>query len=134
MHGVAFRILPDEDLRSFLVHYCVAHEIEAACVLSCAGSLRRATLRFAGRAKGERLDKQFEIVSLTGTVSRHGCHLHLSIADDRGEVMGGHLMEGCRVYTTAEVVLGVIEDTAFLREHDPMTGFRELKILMADRR
>lgn len=37
------------------------------------------------------LEERFEIVSLTGTLSRHGCHLHISIADFQGRATGIHL-------------------------------------------
>jgi hypothetical protein len=48
---------------------------------------------------------KFEIVSLSGTLSSSGHHVHMSIADCDGNVFGGHLMEGCLVRTTAEIVL-----------------------------
>ena len=47
------------------------------------------------------LEERFEIVSLTGTLSRHGCHLHLSIADFQGNVVGGHVLDGCEVRLAA---------------------------------
>jgi hypothetical protein len=45
------------------------------------------------------LDERFEIVSLTGTLSRHGAHLHVAVADFQGNVVGGHLMDGCEAGT-----------------------------------
>ena len=49
---------------------------------------------------------KFEIVSLTGTLSAGGSHhLHVAIADSTGAVFGGHLLAGCVVRTTAEIVL-----------------------------
>lgn len=58
------------------------------------------TIRLANYSKNNKnetvsLDERFEIVSLTGTLSRHGAHLHISIADFQGNVVGGHLMDGC---------------------------------------
>ena len=69
-----------------------------------------------------------EILSLSGTLSAEGAHLHLGIANGEGQAFGGHLVEGCLVYTTAEVVLGELEDVKFLRVVDPATGYKELEI------
>ena len=74
------------------------------------------------------LDERFEIVSLTGTVSRHGAHLHMSLADYQGNVVGGHVMEGCEVFTTAEIVLGECSGHVFTRQRDDETGFDELVV------
>lgn len=65
--------------------------------------------------------KHFEIVSLVGTFSPDDQgkvtlkHLHMSLSDSDGTVIGGHLVSG-RVYTTLELVLGTIQGVAFARE------------------
>jgi hypothetical protein len=70
-----------------------------------------------------------EIVSLSGTIASFGgSHLHLSVADSSGRVLGGHVKEGCIVHTTVELVIGVLEGYAFHREIDPDTGFPELVV------
>jgi hypothetical protein len=74
------------------------------------------------------LQERFEIVSLTGTISRHGCHLHMALADHQGNVVGGHVLEGCEVFTTAEIVIGECVNQVFSREHDEDTGFDELVV------
>jgi len=70
----------------------------------------------------------FEIVSLTGTVSINGSHLHISISDSTGETIGGHLMDGCIVYTTAEIVLLSSDNFEFKREKDGSTPWEELQV------
>jgi predicted DNA-binding protein with PD1-like motif len=50
------------------------------------------------------------------------------VADADGRVTGGHLLDGCMVRTTAEIVLGLVDGLAFAREVDPSTGWRELSI------
>lgn len=125
---VAFRLRPGADLRDSLLASCDAHGIEAGCVLSGVGSLRVAALRFAGRDTPATLAGDLEIVSLTGTVSRHGCHLHIAVADAEGRVTGGHLLAGSIVRTTAEIVLGVLHGVRFVRADDPATGYRELEV------
>ena len=74
-----------------------------------------------------------EIVSLMGTVSEHGSHLHASFARRDLSVFGGHLRPGCLVNTTAEIVLAELPDTVFTRERDETTGYEELAIRKNDR-
>jgi predicted DNA-binding protein with PD1-like motif len=74
------------------------------------------------------LQDKFEIVSLVGTLSTHGIHLHISISDKDGKTIGGHLEKGCLIYTTAEIVIGVSEDFIFVRTVDENTGYKELEI------
>ncbi|MGF1580168.1 MAG: PPC domain-containing DNA-binding protein [Gemmataceae bacterium] len=132
MIPIAFRLLPEQDLKSSLLLACQEREIDAACVLTCVGSLRRAVLRFAGQAETTIVDADFEIVSLVGTISRHGAHLHVSLSDRNGHMIGGHLFDGSLIRTTAEVVLGIIPDLLFTRQQDPQTGYRELHIQPKD--
>jgi uncharacterized protein len=102
--------------------------LEAACILTGVGSLTDAALRLAGRSQPTLYQGRFEIVSLVGTLSKNGLHLHMAIADDQGQVIGGHVMTGCLIYTTAELVIGVLDEVSFGREPDVATGFYELVI------
>lgn len=64
-----------------------------------------------------------------GTLSATGgSHLHLAVADSTGRTLGGHLLAGCRVYTTAEVVLVALPELKFTRETDPAFGYKELVV------
>ena len=49
-------------------------------------------------------------------------------ADASGQVFGGHVARGCRVRTTAELLLVLLPEHRFSRELDPSTGFMELVI------
>ncbi len=125
------RLQPGEDLRGALQAWCSAAAtapvpVHAACVLSAVGSLTRAMLRYADAPAGTRIDGPLELLTLAGTLSVAGVHLHASVADAQGQVLGGHLMPGCNVRTTAEIVLGLLPGHVFDRAHDPMTGFLEL--------
>ena len=128
MDAIAIRLNPGEDLKQSLLKYCIDREIDAAYMLSCVGSLRRAAIRFANQPEEKVLEQPLEIVSLEGTFSQHGAHLHIAVSDSEGQVIGGHLMDGSNIYTTAEIVLGIVPDTIFKREIDPLTGYRELTI------
>lgn len=129
MEMLSLRLNPHQDLKIELDRLINKHEVEAACILTCVGSLTTVVLRFANQETSERLHGYFEIVSLTGVLSRHGSHYHIAIADERGTSYGGHLMDGCKVYTTAEIVIGIIPDCSFLRTFDPQTGYPELEVV-----
>ena len=69
-----------------------------------------------------------EIVSLIGTLDAEGEHLHLAVSDENGHMSGGHMMPGCTVRTTLELVIGELENVQFTREHCPLSGYEELVI------
>lgn len=125
---IAIRLHPGQDLKVELDRLAVEYNIDAACIITCVGSLTKAVLRCANQGHALALEGHFEIVSLTGTLSRHGSHYHIAIADGEGKTIGAHLLEGCRIYTTAEIVIGVLAGAGFLRTFDPGTGFSELEI------
>lgn len=128
MEAIAVRFRPGQDLKVELDDFIAKRRIEAACILTCVGSLSEANLRFANQPEGTVLSGKFEIVSLTGVMSVHGSHYHLAIADSTGRTIGGHLLKGCLIYTTAEIVIGILPQYCFRREPDLTTGFRELAI------
>lgn len=124
----ALRLRPGDDPKTSLDYFVQTHQIGAACVLTCVGSLRKAVLRFANQEQAVTLEGHFEIVSLTGVFSLHGGHYHIAIADGEGRTYGAHLMDGSQVYTTAEIVLASLDEVRFLRSFDPQTGYLELDI------
>jgi uncharacterized protein len=129
MKTYALRLKPGQDLKKELVKY--SQNVQAGFIITCVGSLKTATLRLADENIVKTFDKKFEIVSLVGTLSKDGVHLHISLADENGNTVGGHLKEGCIIYTTAEIVIGGSDEFIFSREMDPETGFKELKIKSA---
>jgi predicted DNA-binding protein with PD1-like motif len=122
------RLLPGDDLRESLESWTRQTEISAAYVATCVGSLNRVHLRLANQVGGVVREGKFEIVSLVGTLSPDGAHLHLSVADETGQMWGGHVLAECTVNTTAEIVIGELPSLIFRREQDPATSFRELLI------
>ncbi len=127
----ALRLSPGQDLRQELQAYAQAHGLRAVSILTCVGSLTTATLRFANQEGPAVRHGHFEIISLVGTVSINGSHLHLALADSTGQTFGGHLLDGCRVYTTAEIVIGELPELDFTRDPDPITTYRELRVRRA---
>jgi predicted DNA-binding protein with PD1-like motif len=132
----AFRLAPGADLKQELAKRVGDEGLRAAFIATCVGSLTRARLR-PPSAVGEPtevlfLDEPMEIVSLTGTLSPEGLHLHIALARRDGQCLGGHVLDGCIVHTTAELVLGELTDVAFRRSTDPETGYRELSVVRKD--
>ncbi len=123
-----FRLKPGQDLFDEIETFVHEKHIEAGCILSAVGSLTHVTLRLANRDHYNEYDGHFEIVSMTGTVSVHGSHLHIAISDDDGVTTGGHLVSGCKIYTTAEMVLAAFEDVVYKREFAVDSGYEELVV------
>lgn len=130
-HGafpIALRLTPGQDLKQELIKLAQERHLKAAAVMTCVGSLKEANLRLAGRDDVLHLEGPMEIVSLVGTLSEAGVHLHLAVSSSDGTTRGGHLVEGCPIYTTAEIVVVELEGLEFTRQQDPDTGFQELRI------
>jgi hypothetical protein len=123
----AFRLKPNQLLKESIENYVFENDIKAGVILSGVGSLSFASIRMADESL-KTFDQNFEIVSIIGTLSKEGCHLHISLSDKNGTVIGGHLKDGCKIHTTAEIVLGEITEKVFLRNMDENTGFKELSI------
>lgn len=124
----ALRLFPGEDLKQALQSFAQERDLKAAYIITCVGSLQKAHLRLAGAVKKSTWSTKMEIVSLVGTLFNGGCHLHISLADKQGRMVGGHLLDGCIVNTTAELVIGEAKGLEFYREADPKTGYLELGV------
>jgi predicted DNA-binding protein with PD1-like motif len=124
----ALRLRPGQDLRKELERFTKERGLSAGFIITTVGSLQKASLRLADKSEATSFDGKFEIVSLVGTLGRDGVHLHISISDGTGRTIGGHLVEGCEIYTTAEIVIGEASGMVFSRETDKATGYKELTI------
>jgi predicted DNA-binding protein with PD1-like motif len=124
----AFRLLSGEDLRKGIEAVAQEKGIKAGCILTAVGSLTEYNLRLANQSFGTSGKGHFEIVSITGTISVNGSHIHISISDGTGHTIGGHLLDGCKIYTTAEIVIAILPHYEFAREQDDVTGYKELRI------
>ncbi|MFM7401835.1 MAG: PPC domain-containing DNA-binding protein [Bacteroidota bacterium] len=132
MNVFALRLSPGQDLRKELEVFTRSNNLQAGFIITCAGSLTRAVIRPANQQIPLIREGHFEIVSLTGTLSPDGPHLHIALSDSTGYTFGGHLLDGNLVYTTAEIVTGEATSLRFTRETDPATGFKELSVKKRD--
>lgn len=124
----AFRLKPGQDLKQEIENFVTVKQIKAGWINTCVGSLTDYNIRFANQPQGTKDSGHFEIVSVTGTVSVNGSHIHISISDSTGKTIGGHLMEGCKIYTTAEIVITGSDNFTFKRENDGTTPWKELQV------
>nr|XP_015208898.1 PREDICTED: bifunctional protein GlmU-like [Lepisosteus oculatus] len=128
----ALRLGPGEDLLSSLVTFVEKKKLKAPFIITCVGSVAKATLRLANATASNtneiiHLSERLEIVSLVGTLNKEA-HLHVCLADKDGKTIGGHAMGNLEVFTTAELIIGEASNLQFTREMDERTGFPELII------
>ncbi len=123
-----FRLTPGQDLKKEIQAFVINNNITGGWVSCCIGSLTQYAIRFANQRSEKTVKGYFEILSVCGTVSINGSHLHICIANEQGSVIGGHLADGNLIYTTAEIVITSAGTLQIDRAIDPATGFHELKI------
>lgn len=123
-----FRLQKGQDLYKEIQEYVVENNIQAGIVLCCVGCVYTLRMRLANGVNILEKEDMYEIVSMTGTLSLEGSHLHISFSDREGHTLGGHLVAGCLINTTAEICLLSLEDRVFCREDDEATGYDELVI------
>jgi len=126
MEAHTLRLNPGDDLRGALDAALKQRGADAAFVVSGIGSLNGARIRYAGVGTAAVLEGDLEILTLSGTLSPDGSHLHISVSDATGQVRGGHVAPGCKVRTTAEILVAWLPEWHFARAHDPATGYPEL--------
>ena len=129
------RLMPGQDLLAEIEALVHGLQIRGGVLLSIVGSLTEAAIRFADQEKAQIVKGPVEIVSGTGTVCDSGSHIHLAVADAQGQTTGGHLMYGCKVYTTVElVILDFSGEWIFERQKCSVTGYQELRAERVDNR
>lgn len=121
-----FRLVKGNDLKKSITQYCIDNKIKAGVVVSSVGCLDKCFLRSALATEIKELNGPIEIISLNGTVSINRIHLHLSVSDNNFIVYGGHLVDGCLVNTTAEIIILELDSFIFDKEFDEVTGYFEL--------
>ncbi|XP_049763328.1 bifunctional protein GlmU-like [Schistocerca cancellata] len=133
MEVYPIRLQPGAEIKSSLLQFVKDRDLNAAFVITCCGSITQVILRYATSVengivthKEERLVEPMEILSLTGTVSQDGAHLHTCLGRHDGSVVGGHVIDSMVVQTTAEIVVGNAASYKFTRVMDCATGYGEL--------
>jgi glutaredoxin/predicted DNA-binding protein with PD1-like motif len=106
MRAVPLHLAPGSDLRGSLEDFAVAHRA-TGFLLGVVGDLSRAAFQCPGQPQPTLIEGDLEIITLNGTLSPGGVHLHLSLSDGACQVWGGHLEHGSQVRKGADLLVGL---------------------------
>jgi uncharacterized protein len=135
------RILPGSDVLEGIEKVCRETGIHAGIVMSCVGTLQRASFLIVVPARNRvgakygdplTIEGPLEFLGAQGTVGREEnrdvyVHLHGLVSDKDGVVHGGHLVRGqCPVLITCEVAITQVEGVSLVRRMDPEIGWQVL--------
>jgi predicted DNA-binding protein with PD1-like motif len=128
------RMDPGEDVLGTIEKVAIEHGVKSG-QLSLIGAVSKAKLGYFHREAGEyrnfKVDEDVEVVSCIGDISTHDgnlvIHAHLIVADEHGKCWGGHLMKGCEVSVTIELVI-IETEIELIRKRDDVTGLNLLHI------
>jgi predicted DNA-binding protein with PD1-like motif/glutaredoxin len=108
LRSVPLHLGAGSDIRRSLESLAV--ELNASgFVLGVVGNLSQASFQCPGQAGPTILEGDLEIITLQGTISPQGVHLHLSFSDGACQVWGGHLEPGTLVQKGADLLVGLLE-------------------------
>lgn len=132
---IVARMEPGEDILATIETIADSHKIKSG-QLTLIGAVSKAHLGYFNREALEyrsfTIDEDLEVVSGMGNISRlHDnsvvVHAHIIVSDEKGKCYGGHLMRGCEVSVTIELVIQ--EMAADLkRAQDTFTGLNLLDL------
>ncbi|MFN6354169.1 MAG: PCC domain-containing protein [Cyanobacteriota bacterium] len=106
MHAVPLQLAPGSDLRRSLEEFAATRGA-SGFVLGVVGDLSMAAFQCPGQPQPTFIRGDLEIITLNGTFSPEGVHLHLSLSDGNCQVWGGHLELGTQVRKGAHLLMGV---------------------------
>lgn len=117
-----------EDLLQGITDLCIMHGVVLGRVEGI-GAVKKACIGFYDQEKKEygftTFDEAFEITGLMGNISlKEGkpmAHVHVTLADAKGNVYGGHLALGTEVFA-CEIIIESFDGARFERGLDSVTG------------
>lgn len=111
MRAVPLHLDPGSDVRRS-IEQLARRQALSGFVLSVVGNLTQAAFQCPGKSQPTLLSGELEIITLQGTFSPDGVHLHLSFSDADCQVWGGHLEPGSLVFKGADLLLGCLDDSS----------------------
>ena len=108
MQPLPLKLAPGSDLRLSIQELAQRDGI-SGFVLGVVGNLTKASFQCPGQAEPTVLEGDLEVITLNGTFSPEGVHLHLSLSDGACQVWGGHLEPGTIVQKGVDLLIGVLE-------------------------
>ena len=106
MRSLPLKLSPGSDVRLSLEQLAVEQQL-SGFVLGVVGNLTRAAFQCPGQSQPTVLEGDLEVITLNGTFSPEGVHLHLSLSDGACQVWGGHLEPGTVVQKGVDLLLGL---------------------------
>ena len=120
------RLFEDEDLLETINLAATQNGINVG-FFSLIGTLKKANVGFYREGNYETIDIDgpLEIASCIGNISlKEGkpfAHAHIVVSNEKGKAMGGHVMPGCVIGVTGELVLVEAADVRLHRKLDKKT-------------
>ena len=108
MQPLPLKLAPGSDLRLSLEELAQRDGI-SGFVLGVVGNLTKVSFKCPGQAEPTVLEGDLEVITLNGTFSPEGVHLHLSLSEGACQVWGGHLEPGTIVQKGVDLLIGVLE-------------------------
>ena len=109
MHSYSLKLSPESDLIICIKEFSFSNNLYGY-VSGVVGNLRQVCIQCPGNQEINKFEGNLEIVSLNGHFNKGDVHLHLSFADERCNVFGGHLEEGSIIKKGADVLLLSLEN------------------------
>ena len=116
---IAIRLTPGSDVSAGISEACKKHNIKDGVIISALGSWRKVTfcnpIDLPNGKKGygdpRVLEGNFEVLSLSGIICHDQDgnvtpHTHLVVCDEKGNAFGGHMVPGCEILLTTDIIIG----------------------------
>ncbi len=127
MQPLPLKLAPGSDLRLSLEELAQRDGI-SGFVLGVVGNLTKASFQCPGQAVPTVLEGDLEVITLNGTLSPEGVHLHLSLSDGACQVWGGHLEPGTIVQKGVDLLIGVLEQREVRPAHQTAAAAPRIEI------
>ena len=119
------RLKPKVDIKKALK----ALDIDSGSIVSGVGSVSKMCCRIDDGVTVLEHHEPMEIIAFSGTMTKKNLHIHIAGINGKMEMFGGHLMDGCIVNTTMEIViLDFSDEYQNTRVFDEHTGYDELVV------
>ena len=128
MQPLPLKLAPGSDLRLSLEELAQRDGI-SGFILGVVGNLTKASFQCPGQAEPTALKGDLEVITLNGTFSPEGVHLHLSFSDGACQVWGGHLEPGTIVQKGVDLLIGVLEQREGRPAHQTASPRIEIAVL-----
>lgn len=97
-----------QDIQQEIRNHLLQEECQKGTIVSCIGLLSSVYLSLDGET-GRQINGLLGIAQLSGMIWQEEDHLHISLFDEEGRPLIGHLLKEAIVEEETHIVLGIIE-------------------------